>query len=200
MRKANVSVRLGRIFQSSSIYPPSCQNVKRCSLLRANCCCSVAPVSPGTVPIPPEMKSAVVPSVTSPLANCPKLESVTSFLRNFSPTLRVCRPKLFEKSSESCACVTLRPCGNAKSCPPRVVNSPLPNCNVVGNACTAACGFGCENGAEYHCPETTSWFTAVPLKKCVSLICPWYSGWLLTALNTGLIGSVNVACTPLSCW
>src|SRR5438270_13628985 len=43
-----------------------------------------------------------------------------------------------------------------------------------------------------------NWFTAFALNTCVSFACPSASGWMLTALKVGLMGSVNVGCVPWS--
>src|SRR5438270_13006026 len=77
--------------------------------------------------------------LASPEVRTPKLRSVMSFRRKLAPTLTVCDPHVLVKSSMPSYCVTLRPCGNAKFSPPRVVNAF--EVSVVGNALATALGF-----------------------------------------------------------
>ncbi len=79
-----------------------------------------------------------------------------------------------------------------------LVSVPSPSSRVPGNAANVAASFVALKIAEYHVPATRNWFTSVGLNVCVQLICDCHSGWSLVSLNTGLIGSVTVGCTPWS--
>src|SRR5487761_237358 len=103
--------------------------------------------------------------------------------RKSPPILMVCLPKVFERSSETCTWLVLRPCGLMQSRPPRSSGKPCPiggfaqglgpavlkkvpsaSPNVVGKIPEVA--FLVLKTAEYHWPATRNWFVMVGPNEC----------------------------------
>src|SRR6202522_523687 len=82
--------------------------------------------------------------------------------------------------------------------PPNVVKLPSAKVSVVGNAAFVAAGFDTPKIALYHNNDAMNWFDVAVPNVCVSLNCALHCGCVLPILNSGVIGSVMLACTPLS--
>src|ERR1017187_4773899 len=86
----------------------------------------------------PFRKSVIELNVSNPYTLGRVAYVLIQFRRTLAPTLKVCWPHIFEKSSINCHCRTFRPCGYALSEPPSWLNgAPSVKAQVVGKVLIA---------------------------------------------------------------